>query len=112
MLKSFFKTAQRTLLKSRTYSFLNIFGLAIGIACAGLIFLWVSDEVSYDRVNAKRNRLYMVLENEVLAADIRTHSSTPGPMAPVMKTGISGIGRRAARRPEAWKKLIRQWRKK
>ena len=91
MLKSFLKTAQRTLLKNRTYSFLNIFGLAIGIVCAGLIFLWVSDELSYDRVNVKKDRLYLVLENEVLAADIRTHSSTPGPMAPVMKTEISGI---------------------
>jgi putative ABC transport system permease protein len=31
-----------------SYSFLNIFGLATGIACAGLIFLWVEDELSYD----------------------------------------------------------------
>ena len=91
MLKSFFTTARRMLSKNRTYSFLNIFGLAIGIACAGLIFLWVGDEVSYDHANVKRDRLYIVLENEVLASDIRTHSSTPGPMAPVMKTEISGI---------------------
>ena len=91
MLKSFFTTARRMLSKNRTYSFLNIFGLAIGIACAGLIFLWVGDEVSYDHANVKRDRLYMVLENEVLASDIRTHASTPGPMAPVMKTEISGI---------------------
>ena len=40
MLKSFFITARRMLSKNTTYSFLNIFGLAIGIACAGLIFLW------------------------------------------------------------------------
>ena len=91
MLKSFFITARRMLSKNATYSVLNIFGLAIGIACAGLIFLWVGDEVSYNHSNVKRDRLYMVLENEVLANDIRTHSSTPGPMAPVMKTEISGI---------------------
>jgi len=91
MLKSFFITAQRMLSKNRTYSFLNIFGLAIGIACAGLIFLWVGDEVSYDHANVKRDRLYMVMENEVLGSDIRTHSSTPGPMAPVMKTELTGI---------------------
>jgi putative ABC transport system permease protein len=91
MLKSFFITAQRMLSKNRTYSFLNIFGLAIGIACGGLIFLWVGDEVSYDHANVKRDRLYMVLENEVLANDIRTHGATPGPMAPVMKTELTGI---------------------
>ena len=91
MLKSFFITAQRMLSKNRTYSFLNIFGLAIGIVCAGLIFLWVGDEVSYDHANVKRDRLYMVMENEVLGSDIRTHSSTPGPMAPVMKTELTGI---------------------
>jgi putative ABC transport system permease protein len=91
MLKSFFTTARRMLSKNTTYSFLNIFGLAIGIACAGLIFLWVGDEVSYDHSNVKRDRLYMVLENEVLGSDIRTHASTPGPMAPVMKTELSGI---------------------
>jgi predicted permease len=91
MLKSFFTTAQRMLSKNTTYSFLNIFGLAIGIACAGLIFLWVGDEVSYDHAYVKRDRLYMVMENEVLAKDIRTHSSTPGPMAPVMKTELTGI---------------------
>jgi len=91
MLKSFFITAQRMLSKNRTYSFLNIFGLAIGIACAGLIFLWVGDEVSYDHANVRRDRLYMVLENEVLANDIRTDGVTPGPMAPVMKTELTGI---------------------
>ena len=66
MLKSFFTTARRVLSKNKTYSFLNIFGLAIGIACAGLIFLWVEDEVSYNHMYANRDRLYMVLENEVL----------------------------------------------
>ncbi len=91
MLKSFFTTARRVLSKNKTYSFLNIFGLAIGIACAGLIFLWVEDEVSYNHMYANRDRLYMVLENEVLGTDIRTHSSTPGPMAPVMKTELPGI---------------------
>jgi putative ABC transport system permease protein len=91
MLKSFFLTARRMLSKNRAYSFLNIFGLAIGIACAGLIFLWVGDELSYDHANVNRDRLYMVLENEVLANEIRTHPSTPGPMAPVMKTELTGI---------------------
>jgi putative ABC transport system permease protein len=91
MIQNFFKTTLRVLLKNKTYSFLNIVGLAIGITCAGLIFLWVGDEVHYDGANIKKDRLYMVLENEVLADNTRTHASTPGPMAPVMKTEIPGI---------------------
>jgi putative ABC transport system permease protein len=91
MLKNFFRNTFRNLWKNKTYSFLNIFGLAIGIACAGLIFLWVEDEVNYDKANVKKNQLYVVLENEVLAANTRTHSSTPGPMAPVLKTEVPGV---------------------
>ena len=48
MFKYFFKLTFRNLWKNKTYSFLNIFGLAIGIACAGLIFLWVEDEINFD----------------------------------------------------------------
>ncbi|MGN6193578.1 MAG: hypothetical protein ACTHOB_01490 [Ginsengibacter sp.] len=45
MFKNFFKTTIRSLERNKGYSFLNIFGLAIGIACAGFIFLWVEDEL-------------------------------------------------------------------
>ena len=48
MLKNFFKTSYRNFSKNKGYSFLNIFGLAIGIACAGFIFLWAEDELTFD----------------------------------------------------------------
>jgi putative ABC transport system permease protein len=54
---NFFKLTWRGLVKNKAYSFLNIFGLATGIACAALIFLWVEDEVSFDNVNTKKSRL-------------------------------------------------------
>jgi putative ABC transport system permease protein len=91
MLQSFFKTTMRTLLKNKTYSFLNIFGLAIGIACTGLIFLWVENEKAYDDVNVKKDRLYMVLNNWPWAGHYSTFESTPGPLAPAMKAEIPGI---------------------
>ena len=59
MIKNYFKTTFRSLWKNKGYSFLNIFGLAIGITCAGLIFLWVEDEVKWDSFNAKKDRLYL-----------------------------------------------------
>jgi putative ABC transport system permease protein len=91
MLKNFFKNTFRGLWKNKGYSFLNIFGLAIGIACAGLIFLWVKDEVSYDKFNTKKDRLYYVRENQKYDTYTATFTSTPGIMAPAMKAEIPGI---------------------
>lgn len=91
MLKIFFKTLFRNLWKNKTYSFLNIFGLAIGIACASLIFLWVEDEVSFDKSNAKYNYLYYILENQSYDGSVRTYQSTPGLMGPAVKAEIPGV---------------------
>ena len=92
MLNNFFKTAFRSLWKNRTYSFLNIAGLAIGIACAGLIFLWVEREMSYDKFNLKKDHIYYTKVNAVLDAGIFTHGSSPGVLAPAMQAEIPGIG--------------------
>ena len=59
MFKNYFKTTVRSLWKNKGYSFLNIFGLAIGIACAGFIFLWVEDELGCDQFNTKKDSLYL-----------------------------------------------------
>src|SRR4051812_35091552 len=91
MLKMFFKTATRSLWKNKGYSFLNIFGLAIGIACAGLIFLWVENETSFDNTYAKKDRIYQVKMNNEVEGGIRTHSSTPGVMGPSLLAEIPGI---------------------
>src|SRR3954466_6788560 len=91
MLKMFFKTATRSLWKNKGYSFLNIFGLAIGIACAGLIFLWVENEMKFDDFHVKKDRLYLVRVNQKYDAYVFTHGSTPGVMAPAMKEEIPQI---------------------
>jgi putative ABC transport system permease protein len=91
MIKNYFKTAIRNLWKNKTYSFLNIFGLATGIACAGFIFLWVEDEFQYDHNNTKINQVYQVLENQAYEGKTYTFSATPGPLAEAMKSEIPGI---------------------
>ena len=91
MFQNFFKSTFRNLWKNKTYSFLNIFGLAIGIACAALIFLWVEDEVNYDNFNEKKDRLFYVRENQKYDAYVATFSSTPGVLAPAMQAEIAGI---------------------
>src|SRR5215469_1981374 len=82
MLVNFFKITFRNLWKNRGYSFLNIFGLAIGIACAGLIFLWVEDEVGYDQFLANKDRLYYIKTNQTYEGKTRTFDATPVPLAP------------------------------
>jgi putative ABC transport system permease protein len=91
MIRNYIKTMWRSLAKSRTYSFLNIGGLAIGIACASLIFLWVEDEVNFDSVNTKKDNLYFVMENQQYDTYVFTEGSTPGLMAPAIKAELPGV---------------------
>jgi hypothetical protein len=91
MLRNYIKTAFRSLLKNKTYSLLNIGGLAIGIACAAFIFLWVADEMTFDSVHEKKDRLYIVKENQQYVDHVFTHSSTPGLLGPSIQDDIPGI---------------------
>lgn len=91
MFKNHFKTIIRNLRKNKVYSFLNITGLAIGITCAALIFLWVEDELTVNHNFDKRDYLYQVMQNEKDDAGISTNYSTPGPLAAALKTDMPGI---------------------
>ncbi|WP_417860188.1 ABC transporter permease [Winogradskyella sediminis] len=91
MILNYIKIAFRTLRKNKGYSFLNIFGLAIGITCASLIFLWVEDELSFDSEFEKQDQVYYVPTHQEYDGEWRTFNSTPGPFAEAMKTEIPGI---------------------
>ncbi|HZI52672.1 MAG TPA: ABC transporter permease, partial [Chitinophagaceae bacterium] len=60
MIKNYLKIAWRNLIKNKTFSIINIAGLAIGLACFIFIAMFVMDEISYDRYNAKADRIYRV----------------------------------------------------
>src|ERR1700730_15865767 len=91
MFKNYLKTALRHLRKNKTYNFLNIFGLSVGITCAALICLWVEDELNYNHNNAKRDQVYKVLENQAYEGKIYTFGATPGLLAAGMKAEIPGV---------------------
>lgn len=77
MLKSYFKIAFRNISRNKVYSFINIFGLSIGLACAMLIILYVKDEVSYDRFLANSNTIYRVVAESVNEKDPSKNGSNP-----------------------------------
>jgi len=89
------KLARRNFSKNRGYHWLNISGLAIGIACAGLIFLWVQDELSFDDVHVNKARLFQLMVNLDMDGNKWTISSTPRPMGAAMKAEIPGVARTA-----------------
>ncbi|MBB3057123.1 ABC transporter permease [Mucilaginibacter gotjawali] len=60
MIRNYLKTAFRSLLKNKGFTFINVFGLALGLATCLLIVFYVFDELSYDRYNAKYERIYRV----------------------------------------------------
>jgi predicted permease len=95
MILNYIKIAFRTLSKNKGYSFLNIFGLAIGITCASLIFLWVEDEMGYNTNFDKQDQVFYVPTNQSYEGEWRTFYSTPGPLARAMKDEIPGVEKAA-----------------
>ena len=91
MLKNYVKAAFRNLLKNKGYSFLNIGGLAIGMACAGLIFLWVEDELTFNHYFSNRANLYKVKDQQTYDGTTFTFDATPGLLAESIKAEIPGI---------------------
>jgi putative ABC transport system permease protein len=91
MIANFLKITFRNLRKNSSYSLMNIFGLAIGITCAGLIFLWVENEVSWDQFLPKKDRLALVWLNQTIDGKVRTFSASPRPMAEAVVREIPGV---------------------
>src|SRR5690606_12995920 len=85
MLKNYIKITFRNLWKTKGYSFLNIFGLALGIAVASLIFLWIEDEVNYDSIFENRERIYSIKNVQTYEGRTYVFSSNPGPLVPGLK---------------------------
>lgn len=91
MLKHYFRIATRNLWKHKGYSFLNLAGLAVGMACVLFILLWVQDELSYDRFHAGAGTLYRVEQQSDSGNGVFRHSSMPYPLGPVLKAEIPEI---------------------
>ena len=85
MLKLFFKIAWRNLRRNKTYSLINIIGLAIGLASFVLIALYVTDELSYDRYNTKASRIYRINTSVKMGGYENNMAATSDPMGAALK---------------------------
>jgi putative ABC transport system permease protein len=92
MLFNYIKVAFRNLSRNSVYSFINIVGLAVGLASSILIALWVIDELSYDRLHKNADALAQVWINATYDGKVNTYQSLPLPTYSELKTRLLETG--------------------
>ncbi len=91
MYKSYFKIGWRNIRRNVVYSFINVFGLAIGLSCCLAIGLYIQDEFSFDSFHKNLGNIYRVVEKQKQAGVMYDVASTPGPLGPAMKTDFPEV---------------------
>lgn len=91
MLKNYIIIALRNIKKHKGFSFINISGLAIGMACCLLILLYIRDELSYDRYHEKSARIYRILSFSTIGGVTRRFAISPAALAPAVTESIPEI---------------------
>ncbi|WP_128545971.1 ABC transporter permease [Larkinella soli] len=84
MIRNYLKIAVRNLRKHRGFTFINIFGLAVGLACCLLILLYVLDELSFDRFHEKADRIYRINSDIKFGGNDMHMAVSPDPMGPTL----------------------------
>jgi len=85
MIRNYFKTMWRGLMKNKFYSTINILGLTIGMASAILILLWIQNEMSHDRFYVKTDRIYLANNRDKVNGKMMAWNNTPKPLGPAIK---------------------------
>lgn len=91
MIRNFLIIAIRNLRRNKIFSIINILGLAIGMASALLIGLWIQDELGFDRFHRKESRLYLAYRAENEKGSITAINFTPKILAPTLKSSYPDI---------------------
>ena len=91
MFRNYFKVATRNLVKHKFYAVINVLGLAIGMTCCLLIFLYVSHELSYDSLHTKSDRIYRLVTDIKTQTETLNISETSPPMAANIKTDFPEV---------------------
>jgi putative ABC transport system permease protein len=93
MLKNHFKTAVRNLLRNKGYSAINIIGLAVGMAAAMLILLWIQNEYSYDKFHKNKDRIYQVWNRLPGEGEISCWGAVSAPAAHAIEKDLPEVER-------------------
>jgi ABC-type antimicrobial peptide transport system permease subunit len=91
MYRSYFKIGWRNLAKHKTYSLINICGLAIGLACCIAIGLYIFDEFSYDRFHSRYREIYRVVNKQTMGGDEFNIAVSPGPLGSALKSDFPEV---------------------
>ena len=91
MLHNYLKTAYRNTLRYKGYSLINIFGLAIGMSSVLLIFLYVADEISYDRFHKNAKQIYRIGQFGNIGDLEFNGTTTPAPLANALMTDFDEV---------------------
>src|SRR5215216_6480069 len=91
MFKNYFKTAWRNLAHGKSFSIINISGLAVGMAGAILILLWLQNEISFDKFHENKDRLYEVYGLTTMEGKLSTINQTEQPLAPALKQNFPEV---------------------
>lgn len=91
MFKNFFKVAYRNLIRSKGFSFINIAGLAVGIASAMLILLWIYNEISFDQFHENKDRIYEAWNKAEFSGKLQCWNVTPKILASALQKDIPEV---------------------
>jgi len=91
MIKNYIKIAFRNHTRNRGFAIINLLGLTIGITCTIFIFLWVNDELTYDKFNTNYNNIYQIMANRDFQNNIFTDPNMVFPLEKALETGYPQI---------------------
>jgi len=91
MIRNYLKIAWRNLVRNKSFTITNLLGLTIGITCTIFIFLWVTDELNFDKLNNNYQNIYQVIANRDFKNNIFTDNNMVFPLQKALENGYPEI---------------------
>src|SRR5450432_3311088 len=91
IINNYFKVIYRNLYRSKSFSVINITGLAIGMASAILILLLIQNELSFDQFHEKKDRIYLLYNRAIVDGKLECSPGTPMVMSPLLKSNYPQV---------------------
>ncbi len=106
MIKNYYKSGLKTLIRNKSFSILNILGLSVGLTVGILIFLWVVDEMSFDNFHQNHKHIYRLVHESFSMGESNHFTSCPPTLGPLMKDRYPEIEKLARFRSFGTEKVV------